>query len=208
MTSSTRLSVARAWRGRRAAARPARGRCAPAPADAPAARLRRAARDAGAGAAGRGRQTCGGVRGSTRRNTLPSPGVLSTRDLAAEQPRQVARDRQAEPGAAELAVGGAVRLAERLEDQLLLLGGDADAGVAHRELHVAVGPAAAISSDTVPRSVNLIAFESRFLRICDRRCASVSIVAGRSGALIDAEQDLLARAPPARKSAQAVRPAR
>ena len=39
-------------------------------------------------------------------------------DVAAEQAREVARDRQAEPGAAVLAVRAAVGLAERLEDDL------------------------------------------------------------------------------------------
>ena len=56
--------------------------------------------------------------------------------LTAQQPGQLARDREAEPGAAELSIGGAVGLAEGLEDDLLVLGGDADARVTHRELHV------------------------------------------------------------------------
>ena len=64
---------------------------------------------------------------------LPSPGVLRSREVAAQQPRQVARDRQAEAGAAVLPVRAAVGLPEGLEDDHLLVLGDADAGVAHRE---------------------------------------------------------------------------
>ncbi len=54
-------------------------------------------------------------------------------DLSAEQIGQFAGDRQAQTGATVTAVGGAVGLAECLEDRRLLLLGDADAGVAHGE---------------------------------------------------------------------------
>ena len=64
---------------------------------------------------------------------LPLPGVADQPDLAAEQARDLAADRQAEAGAAVLAAGGAVGLLERLEDDLLLVRRDADAGVADRE---------------------------------------------------------------------------
>jgi hypothetical protein len=50
-------------------------------------------------------------------------------DLPAEQPRDLAADGQAQARTAVLAAGRAVRLLERLEDDLLLLLGDADAGV-------------------------------------------------------------------------------
>src|SRR3954466_705470 len=50
-------------------------------------------------------------------------------DLAAEEPRDLPTDREAEPRAAVLAAGGPVRLLERLEDDLLLVVRDADAGV-------------------------------------------------------------------------------
>ena len=63
-------------------------------------------------------------------NVLPWPGTLDEPDLAAEQRRQLAADRQAEAGAAVLAARAGVGLLERLEDQLLLLRRDADAGVA------------------------------------------------------------------------------
>ena len=54
-------------------------------------------------------------------------------DLAAQQLGQLAADRQAQAGAAVLAAGRAVGLLERLEDDLLLVARDADAGVRHRE---------------------------------------------------------------------------
>ena len=54
-------------------------------------------------------------------------------DLAAEQSRQFAADRQPQARAAVLAAGRAVGLLERLEDDLLLLRRDADAGVADAE---------------------------------------------------------------------------
>src|SRR6185503_8674304 len=48
-------------------------------------------------------------------------------ELAAEQPGELAADRQAEAGAAVLAAGRAVGLLEGLEDQLLLVRRNADA---------------------------------------------------------------------------------
>ena len=54
-------------------------------------------------------------------------------DLAAEQIGKLAADRQAEAGAAILAAGAGVGLLERLEDDLLLLGGNADAGIGDLE---------------------------------------------------------------------------
>src|SRR5205085_11647449 len=50
-------------------------------------------------------------------------------DLAAEQPRDLAADGEAEARAAVLARGRCIGLLERLEDDALLLLGDADAGV-------------------------------------------------------------------------------
>ena len=54
-------------------------------------------------------------------------------DLAAEEPRNLAADRQAEPCAAVAAVRLAVRLLERLEDQLQLVLRDSDPRVEDRE---------------------------------------------------------------------------
>ena len=128
-------------------------------------------------------------------NVLPSPGLADDADLAAEQAGDLAADRQAEAGAAVLAAGAAVGLLEGLEDDLLLVGGNADAGVADREGQrptVARLSASLIgrssrrsavrtSSDTTPCSVNLKALESRFLITCCRRLTSVWIVGGRDG---------------------------
>ena len=62
-------------------------------------------------------------------------------DLAAEQPGQLAADREPEPGASVLAAGSALRLLERLEDDGLLLALDADAGVGHGHAHHGPGGA-------------------------------------------------------------------
>ena len=50
-------------------------------------------------------------------------------ELAAEQAGDLAADRQSEPGAAIFAAGGSVGLLEGFEDQLLLVLGNADAGI-------------------------------------------------------------------------------
>ncbi len=60
-------------------------------------------------------------------------------DAAAHQPKQAPADGEPEPGAAELARGGAVGLGEVLEDALLRLGRDAGAGVLHADLHRGAG---------------------------------------------------------------------
>src|SRR5580693_3788878 len=60
-------------------------------------------------------------------------------DLAAEHARDLPADREPEAGAAVLAAGRAVRLLERLEDDLLLVGLDADARVADGERDGAPG---------------------------------------------------------------------
>src|SRR5687768_1888203 len=62
-------------------------------------------------------------------------------DAPTEHRGQLSRDRQAEPGAAEAAIGRAIGLAERLEDDLLLVERNADARVFDRERKVAsAGP--------------------------------------------------------------------
>ena len=95
------------------ASAPARPRTAPA---------RRRRRLAGAGGST--------YAGSSSVNALPSPGVLRDADLAAEQARDLAADRQAEAGAAVAAARRPVGLLEGLEDQPQLVLRDADAGVA------------------------------------------------------------------------------
>ena len=87
-----------------------------------------------------------------------------------------------------------VGLLERLEDDLLLLGRDADAGVGDLERdhgrrlaeHRMIGAPAADggrrrSSRTPPCAVNLKAFDSRFLSTCCRRLESVMMAAPRLG---------------------------
>ena len=54
-------------------------------------------------------------------------------DFAAEQACEFAADGKPEAGAAIFAAGAGVGLLERLEDELLLFRGDADAGVGHFE---------------------------------------------------------------------------
>src|SRR2546428_541598 len=62
-------------------------------------------------------------------------------DFAAVQLDQALRERQAEPRAFRLARGIAADLPEFLKNRALLLGCDADAAVAHRDLDRAVEPA-------------------------------------------------------------------
>ena len=82
--------------------------------------------------------TCSGGCGwspnrAVKAKVLPRPGSLSTRDLPAHQGHQPGGDRQAQPGAAVPPRRRGVLLLERPEDPLLLVPGDADAGVAHGE---------------------------------------------------------------------------
>src|SRR6185369_10691390 len=50
-------------------------------------------------------------------------------DFTAQEARELAADGETEAGAADLAAGRGVGLLERFEDDLLLLGRDADAGI-------------------------------------------------------------------------------
>ena len=61
-------------------------------------------------------------------------------NVAAEEAREVARDREPEAGAAVFAVAVAVGLAESFEDELVLMRGDADPGVADDEADAAWTP--------------------------------------------------------------------
>ena len=56
-------------------------------------------------------------------------------DFAAEEVRQLAADRETQAGAAVFAAGAGVGLHEGLENDLLLLRRDADAGVGDLERH-------------------------------------------------------------------------
>ena len=60
-------------------------------------------------------------------------------DFAAEQARDLATDRQAQAGAAVLTARATVGLLEGLEDDLLLVAGDADAGIGHGDRHHRLG---------------------------------------------------------------------
>jgi hypothetical protein len=63
----------------------------------------------------------------------PHPGLAVQVQLPAQQPGYLPADGEAEPRASVLAAGAAVRLLERFEDALLLVGGNADARVLHRK---------------------------------------------------------------------------
>ena len=76
---------------------------------------------------------------------LPSPGLLLRGDVAAHQPRQVARDLQAQPGAAVAARARAVALREAVEQPRQRGCVHADAGVGDVELELASLPAAAFA---------------------------------------------------------------
>ena len=106
-----------------------------------------------------GAATCGGASAGRKSvNVEPFAGRRLDADLAAEQPRDLAGDREAEPGAAVAARRRPVRLLERLEDQLQLVVRDPDAGVRHLEPHDARRRCAASARRTarpaarVPRS--------------------------------------------------------
>src|SRR5690606_29949182 len=75
------------------------------------------------------------------RERAAQAGAAPQLDLSAEQPRQLAADRQAEPGAAIESAGRLVGLLERLEDELLFVRGDPDPGVGDRELECRRGAA-------------------------------------------------------------------
>src|SRR5580700_6111405 len=64
-----------------------------------------------------------------KRKSAADPGGAPQLDLAAEQTRQLAADRQAKTCAAEPAIGARIGLLKRLENDLLLLRGNADTGV-------------------------------------------------------------------------------
>ena len=64
------------------------------------------------------------------------PRLALDADAPAHQLHQAAADGQAEAGAAEAARHGRIHLAERLEQPLHVLRGDADAGVVHGEIQV------------------------------------------------------------------------
>src|SRR5262249_35023132 len=78
-------------------------------------------------------------------------------NFAAQQPRDLAADREAEPRAAEFAAGRPVGLLEGLEDDPLLFGRNADAGVAH------------------PKGDNLIGLVERLARVIAAACGHLDV---------------------------------
>ena len=90
----------------------------------------------------RWRGICGGpgkLHGQGQREDAALARGARDDQVAAQQPREIAGDGEAQAGAAVLAVGPAVGLAEGLEDHVLLFGRDADALIgdaeADRALH-------------------------------------------------------------------------
>ena len=101
-------------------------------------------------------------------NVEPAPGSLVTRQRAAEQFRQPARQRQAEAGAAHAALEPVLELRELFEDPLT----DPRARCRcrcrrPRNATMPVGVVDAADTRTSPRSVNFNAFEIRLRRTCD-----------------------------------------
>ena len=154
--------------------------------------LRSLARRAGVDRGGAGGPDV--VQRQVEREGAAHAGRAAQLDLAAEQVRQLAADREAKAGAAVFAAGAGVGLLERLEDDLLLLRRDADAGVGDLEGHhrrrllehrMLGAPAARRrprrSSRTPPCAVNLKALDSRFLSTCCSRLESVTMLRPRSG---------------------------
>ena len=64
---------------------------------------------------------------------LPLPGRAAQLNFASQQAGQFAADRQSQAGTAILAAGACIRLLERLEDDPLLFGRNANAGIGHLE---------------------------------------------------------------------------
>ena len=74
------------------------------------------------------------------RKRAADAGRAAQLDFAAQQARQFAADREAEAGAAVFAAGAGVGLLERLEDDLLFLERNADAGIGDLEGDDALAP--------------------------------------------------------------------
>ena len=122
-------------------------------------------------------------------------------DLAAHQPDQLPADRQPQPGAAVLAGGGGIGLAERAEDLRLGLLRDADAGVGDLEAQLSLARRCARTRTmTSPRSVNLMALPTRLISTWRRRIGSPRTAAGTDGLDHAAELEPLRLRPRGRAS--------
>ena len=162
-----------------------------------------------AGSSARRRTTANGTGSGTR-----CPGRARTR-RPARRPSivdQPARDREAEPGAAEPPRGRRVGLGERLEQLRELLGRDADAGVAHLDAQQRDAVVGALGRRRAPRprraAVNLIALASRLVSTWRSRCSSPRSVAGHRVVDVQRRARRPSRAPAARASRRSTRPAR
>ena len=136
---------------------------------------------------------------------LPSPTRAPDPDLAAEEPGDLAADRQPQAGAAVLPARPRVGLLERLEDDLaacpsgmpmpVSVTENATTPAGPAEDRVVGAPAlrspARCAGRPCPSSVNLNAFESRFRRTCWSRFASVATAAGQALGQLDRERQAL-----------------
>ena len=112
--------------------------------------------------------------------TCCRPGAARHLERAAHLPHQRGHDGQAQAGAAVAPGGRSVGLRERLEDQRVLVFGDADAGVGDRERDAAGAQRIAgcrhrraqRSTRSRPACVNLIALPTRFVSTWPMRSAS------------------------------------
>src|SRR5690242_4422720 len=93
------------------------------------------------------------------REGAPETGCAAQLDLAAEKARQLAADRQPQPGTAKPPVGTRISLLKGLENDLLFFRRDADPGIRHlerdhrrriAELRVTRAPAAARQMNAEP----------------------------------------------------------
>ena len=124
-------------------------------------------------------------------------GRAAQLDFATQQARQFAADGQTQTGAAVFAARPCVRLLKRLEDDALFFGRDTDAGIGNfegddrrRAIQIPDGPRSSRSvatlteSRTLPCSVNLNAFESRFFSTCCKRFESVTRLRVSAGSVV------------------------
>jgi hypothetical protein len=129
-----------------------------------------------------------------QRKRAATAGHAAQADLATQQVRELAADREAESGAAVLARRARIGLLERLEHDALFIRRDADARVAHGQLDDRRRQAHDRISELHPRRPRdlhahatvlgeLNAFDSRFLRICSRRFESVFSERARCGSM-------------------------
>ena len=114
-----------------------------------------------------------------------TPCTLSPQ-VAAHHARQAFADCQPEAGAAILARGGRICLAEGLEQATHPIGRDADAGIADGEVQLEFGGGFRILTltTTSPFSVNFTALLNKLIRIWRRRVTSPRMAGGTSFSMI------------------------